>query len=45
MKAYTLERGAKGTGLSEEQILELVELIHSGKAGILLVDHGRQSGL
>ena len=31
VKAYTLERGAKGTGLSEEQILELVELIHSGK--------------
>ena len=30
-KAYTLERGARGTGLSEEQILELVELIHSGK--------------
>ena len=31
VKAYTLERGAKGTGLSEEQILELVEFIHSGK--------------
>lgn len=30
-KAYTLERGARGTGLSEEQIQELVELIHSGK--------------
>lgn len=31
VKPYTLERGAAGTGLSEEQILELVELIHSGK--------------
>ncbi len=31
VKAYTLERGAKGTGLSKEQILELVELIHQGK--------------
>jgi len=31
LKAYTLERGVKGTGLSEEQILELLELIHSGK--------------
>ncbi|MDO4313533.1 MAG: molybdopterin-dependent oxidoreductase [Eubacteriales bacterium] len=31
VKGYTLEKGAEGTGLSEEQILELVELIHSGK--------------
>ena len=31
VRSYTLERGAKGTGLKEEQILELVELIHSGK--------------
>lgn len=31
VKAYTLERGAEGTGLSKEQILELVELIHNGK--------------
>ncbi len=31
VKAYTLERGILGTGLSEEQILELVELIHKGK--------------
>lgn len=31
VKAYTLERGAEGTGLSKEQILELVELIHQGK--------------
>ena len=26
-----MERGAEGTGLSREQILELVELVHSGK--------------
>ncbi|MBR3606743.1 MAG: molybdopterin-dependent oxidoreductase [Lachnospiraceae bacterium] len=31
VKAYTLERGVEGTGLSKEQILELVELIHKGK--------------
>lgn len=31
LKSYTLERGVEGTGLSEEQILELVNLIHSGK--------------
>ncbi|MDO4555148.1 MAG: molybdopterin-dependent oxidoreductase, partial [Lachnospiraceae bacterium] len=31
VSAYTLERGVEGTGLSKEQILELVELIHSGK--------------
>ncbi len=31
VKSYPLERGAAGTGLSEEQILELVELIHRGK--------------
>lgn len=31
VKAYGLKRGAEGTGLSEEQILELVELIHRGK--------------
>lgn len=31
VKPYTLERGAEGTGISKEQILELVELIHSGK--------------
>ncbi len=31
VKSYTLERGAEGTGLSKEQILELTELIHSGK--------------
>jgi len=30
-KAYTLEKGAEITGLKEEQILELVELIHQGK--------------
>lgn len=31
VKAYTLERGVEGTGLSAEQITELVELIHNGK--------------
>lgn len=31
VKGYTLERGAEGTGLSPEQILELAELIHRGK--------------
>ena len=31
VKAYTLDRGAEGTGLSKEQILELAELIHRGK--------------
>ena len=31
VKAFTLERGAEATGLSKEQILELTELIHSGK--------------
>lgn len=31
VKAYTLERGVLGTGLSKEQILEFVELIHAGK--------------
>ncbi len=31
VKSYTLEQGAKGTGLSKEQILELVELIGHGK--------------
>lgn len=31
VKAYTLERGVEGTGLSAEQILELTELIHNGK--------------
>lgn len=31
VKDYTLQRGAEGTGLREAQILELVELIHSGK--------------
>ena len=31
VKDYTLERGVEGTGLSKEQILEFVELIHSGK--------------
>lgn len=31
VKAYTLERGVADTGLSREQILELVELIHGGK--------------
>ena len=31
VRAYTLERGAEGTGLSREQILELTELIHRGK--------------
>lgn len=31
VKAYTLERGVEDTGLSREQILELVELIHGGK--------------
>ena len=32
VKAFTLERGSEATGLSKEQILELVELIHTGKA-------------
>ena len=32
VKAFTLERGSEATGLSKEQILELVELIHNGKA-------------
>lgn len=31
VQSYTLERGIKGTGISKEQILELVELIHNGK--------------
>lgn len=31
VKAYTLERGVEGTGLSAEQITELVNLIHNGK--------------
>ena len=31
VKRYTLERAVKSTGLSEESILELVELIHNGK--------------
>ena len=31
VKDYTLERAVSGTGLSKEQILELVELIHNGK--------------
>ena len=31
VKKYTLEKGAEATGLSEEQILEFVELIHAGK--------------
>ena len=31
VKSYTLERGAAGTGLSREEILELVRLIHEGK--------------
>ncbi len=31
VKSYTLERGVEGTGLTEEQIVELVELIHQGK--------------
>ncbi len=31
VKDYTLERATEGTGLSREQILELVELIHQGK--------------
>ena len=31
VKEYTLERGVEGTGLTKEQILELVELIHAGK--------------
>ena len=32
VKAFTLERGSEATGLSREQILELAELIHNGKA-------------
>ena len=32
VKAFTLERGSEATGLSKEQILELLELIHNGKA-------------
>jgi assimilatory nitrate reductase catalytic subunit len=31
VKQYTVERASKETGLSEESILELVELIHNGK--------------
>lgn len=31
VRSYTLERGAEGSGLTEGQILELVELIHTGK--------------
>ncbi|WP_293982163.1 molybdopterin oxidoreductase family protein [uncultured Clostridium sp.] len=31
VKKYTLEKGAEATGLSQEQILEFVELIHAGK--------------
>lgn len=31
VKSYTLDRAVEGTGLSREQILELVELIHRGK--------------
>lgn len=31
VKDYTLEQGTKGSGLTEGQILELVELIHTGK--------------
>ena len=32
VKAFPLERGSEATGLTVEQILELVELIHNGKA-------------
>ena len=32
VKAFSLERGSEVTGLSREQILELAELIHNGKA-------------
>ena len=32
VRAFSLERGSEATGLSREQILELVELIHNGKA-------------
>ena len=32
VKAFTLERGSEATGLSKEQILQLVEMIHNGKA-------------
>ncbi|MGN0144753.1 MAG: molybdopterin oxidoreductase family protein [Clostridium sp.] len=31
VKKYTLEKGAEATGLTQEQIIELVELIHAGK--------------
>lgn len=31
VKKYTIERAAEVTGISEEKILELVELIHEGK--------------
>ena len=31
VKKYTLEKGAEATGLSQDQIEELVEIIHSGK--------------
>ncbi len=31
LEPYTLARGAEGTGLTETQILELTELIHTGK--------------
>ena len=32
VKAFTLDRGSEATGISKEQILELVEMIHNGKA-------------
>ena len=32
VKAFTLERGSEATGMTGEQILELVEMIHNGKA-------------
>lgn len=31
VKGYTMERAVEGTGLTEEQIFQLAELIHSGK--------------
>lgn len=31
VKKYTLEKGVEATGLTQEQILEFVELIHAGK--------------
>ena len=44
VRPYTLERGAEGTGLSREQSLERVELIHSGKRVSLWCTMGVNQG-